>query len=63
MAHVPSRQDRRVKVRAYLTDEEFGYDHWRAAQFCAPDEAYPALLLIFDTKEQRDSYEKELVKP
>jgi hypothetical protein len=50
----PSLSDRVVKVRAYLTDEWFGYDHWRARQFGAPDEARPALLLIFATEAERD---------
>jgi hypothetical protein len=42
----PSKTDRVVKVRAFLTDEVFGHDHWRAAQFSAPIDAAPAVLLI-----------------
>ncbi len=44
--HNPTISDRVVRVRAYLTDEIFGYDHWRAAQFCAPKDAKPAILLV-----------------
>jgi hypothetical protein len=53
----PSLDDRRIKVTAYLTDETFGYDHWRAAQYSAPDgpTCRPALLLVFDTEAQRDA--------
>ena len=43
----PSHTDTAVKVRAYLTDEMFGYEHWRAAQFSAPVDARPAILLLF----------------
>jgi hypothetical protein len=50
----PSLQDRIVKVRAYLTDVEFGYDYWAARQFLAPSEAKPALLLIFSSDQDRD---------
>lgn len=45
----PSLIDTVVKVRAYLTDETFGYDHWRAAQFSAPADARPAVLIICET--------------
>jgi hypothetical protein len=58
----PSLDDRRVKVTAYLTDETFGYEHWRAAQFSPPDvpTTRPALLVIFHTAEARDGFEKTL---
>lgn len=42
----PSLNDRFVKVSAYLTDETFGYDHWRAAQFSAPKRDKPAVLVL-----------------
>lgn len=44
----PSARDRFVKVTAYLTDQVFGYEHWRAAQFSAPDVEVrrPAVLII-----------------
>jgi hypothetical protein len=52
----PSLSDRAVKVRAYLTDETFGYTHWRAAQFSAPPtHNKPGLLLLFDTDGERDA--------
>lgn len=49
--------DRAVKVRAYLTDETFGYEHWRAAQVSAPTthNNKPGLLLLFDTEAERDA--------
>jgi hypothetical protein len=52
---VPSVADRAVKVRAYLTDETFGYTHWRAAQFSAPAHDKYGLLLLFDTEAERDA--------
>jgi hypothetical protein len=57
MSKAPSLADLHVKVTAYMTDEVFGYDHWRAAQFSAPvvPSNRPALLLIFDTEEERDA--------
>lgn len=39
MAQMPSKDDQIVRVRAYLTDEVFGYDHWRAAQWSAEKSA------------------------
>lgn len=53
----PSTADRAVKVRAYLTDEAFGADHWRAAQFSPPDAEVmrPGILLIFDSEAERDA--------
>lgn len=52
----PSLDDRVVKVAAYLTDEVFGYTHWRAAQFSAPEaeSRRPALLVVCQTEAQRD---------
>lgn len=53
----PSIEDRAVKVLAYLTDQTFGYDHWRAAQFSAPSAEVmrPAVLLICQSDEERDA--------
>jgi len=53
----PSLDDRRVPVTAYLTDEVFGYEHWRAAQFSAPHgpDSRPGILLIFNTEAERDA--------
>jgi len=53
-------KDRTVKVWAHLTDETFGYDHWRAAQFSPPKNDKPGVLLLFDTEEERDRYYKYL---
>jgi hypothetical protein len=52
----PSLDDRVIKVRAYLTDQEFGYDHWRAAQFCAPIVAKPAVLVIWETEGEQEAF-------
>lgn len=51
----PSPKDTVVKVTAYLTDETFGYEHWRAAQFSAPDAKVkrPGVLVLFDSDEKR----------
>lgn len=42
----PSLADRIVCVSAGLTDQDFGYDHWRAAQFSSPWRERQALLVI-----------------
>lgn len=44
--NVPSESDRFVEVRAYLSDEGFGYDCWHARQFLAPATARPAVLIV-----------------
>lgn len=56
----PSEVDTVVKVTAYLTDEAFGYEHWRAAQFSAPAAGWPALLLICKTKDDRAELARRL---
>lgn len=55
--NVPRKDDRMVAVTAWLTDEVFGYDHWRAAQFAAggdPEQRRPAVLLLFADERERD---------
>jgi hypothetical protein len=52
----PSVDDKVVAVKAYLTDETFGYEHWRAAQFSAPRFDRHATLVLFDTLEERDAF-------
>jgi hypothetical protein len=52
----PSVQDKAVRVKAYLTDEAFGYDHWRAAQFSAPKFDRHAVLVFFDTPDEADDF-------
>lgn len=56
----PSLADRVVKVRAYLTDQEFGYEHWRAAQFSAPIVAKPAVLVIWETEGEQEAFFRAL---
>ena len=51
----PSLTDKAVRVTAYLTDETFGYEHWRAAQFSAPKLDKYGVLLLFDTKDEVDA--------
>ena len=60
----PGLGDRVVDVRAYLTDEVFGYEHWRAAQFAAPDvpSARYAVLVICQGKDERDALSAKLRK-
>jgi hypothetical protein len=53
---MPSLADRVVKVSAYLTDETFGYDHWRAAQFSTPGRDRYGALVLFETEEERDAF-------
>lgn len=52
---MPTLADRHVKVSAFLTDETFGYTHWQAKQFLAPEGSKPALLVLFDTAADRES--------
>jgi hypothetical protein len=52
----PSLTDRVVTVTAYLTDETFGYTHWRAAQFSAPRQDRYGVLLLFATTAERDAW-------
>lgn len=54
MATQPNLADRVVKVRAYLTDETLGYEHWRAAQFSAPKHDKFGVLLLFDSEAERN---------
>ncbi len=59
----PSLRDTVVPVRAYLTDEEFGAEHWRAAQFCAPEHAPWAILVIYDSRAARDAALQTFTQP
>lgn len=56
----PATTDRIVKVKAFLTDEAFGYDHWRATQFLAPVDARFAVLVICDSESARDALAEHL---
>lgn len=58
----PTLTDKLVKVRAYLTDETFGYEHWRASQFSTPPDSRPAILVIYDSDSERDDALKLLAK-
>lgn len=54
----PQPADKCIKLRAYMTDEHFGYDYWAACQFAMPTHAQhvkPALLLTFETERDRDA--------
>ena len=52
----PSLDDHVVAVTAYLTDESFGYEHWRAAQYSAPRCDRHGALVLFATPEARDAF-------
>ena len=64
MAKMPSANDRIVRVTAVLTDEIFGYEHWRAAQYCAPISTVgierPALLVLCRDEAERGAMEDSL---
>lgn len=50
----PSKDDRVVNVRAFMSDEGLGYDNWHARQFASPPGARHAVLLIcHDEAEQK----------
>ena len=54
---VPDKNDvGLIKVRAWITDETFGYEHWRAAQFSSGPDSKPACLVLFNSVEERDEY-------
>ena len=52
----PALTDRVVTVAAWLTDETFGYEHWRAAQFSAPQVQRYGVLVLFETQADRDAF-------
>lgn len=52
----PTPDDKVAKVRAFMTDEGFGYDHWRATQFTAPSDSRPAVLIICDTEGEQAAW-------
>ena len=52
----PGLDDTAVRVTAWLTDDTFGYDHWRAAQFSAPQCARHGVLVLFETAEAADEF-------
>lgn len=58
----PSERDTLVKVRAYLTDESFGYEHWRAAQFSAPEADVQkwGVLILCETREDQERWFERL---
>lgn len=43
-----------VKAMAWITDAEFGYDHWRAAEFSCGRGTKFAIISLFDTEKERD---------
>lgn len=45
-----------VKAMAWLTDEEFGYDHWRAAQFSCGRGIKYSVIHLFESREARDEF-------
>ena len=57
---VPSLSDRVVKVTGYLTDQSFGYEHWRAAQFSSPKKDRAGALILFEDEAQRDRFLVEM---
>lgn len=59
---IPNLGDKIVQVRAYLTDESFGYEHWRAAQFSAPKHDKYGLLLLFNLESERNEKLEEMKK-
>ena len=52
----PTLDDQIVPVWAGLTDEDFGYDHWRAAQYASPWKDRPGVLLLFENEAQRKQF-------
>ncbi len=55
----PSVEDRIVQVTAKLTDETFGYEHWRAGQFSFGG-THDAVLVICRAGEDRKELAKQI---
>lgn len=51
---MPTVRDIQVAVAARFTDEEFGYERWKADQVGRGDR--PGVLLLFDSERERDSW-------
>ena len=43
-----------IKAMAWITDEEFGYDHWRAAEFSCGRSTKFAIITLFSSEKERD---------
>jgi hypothetical protein len=37
-----------VRARAWRTDQDFGYDHWRAAEFSCGKGTHEALIVVYE---------------
>lgn len=61
MSDTPNLTDRTAYVYAGLTDETFGYDHWRAAQYSSPWRDREAILVIIQPGENRDEIHRRLL--
>jgi hypothetical protein len=53
----PSIDDRFVRVTAYMTDEEFGYEYWAARQFASRDVVTrrPAVLIVCADRAEQEA--------
>ena len=45
-----------VKAMAWFTDEEFGYDHWRAAEYSCGRGTRFAVIHLFESEKARDDF-------
>lgn len=44
------------RAKAWVTDEEFGYDHWRAAEYSCGRGTHFAVIYVFNSQQERDEY-------
>lgn len=45
-----------VKAKAWITDAEFGYDHWRAAEYSCGRGTKFAIIHLFESERARDEF-------
>lgn len=49
-----------LKAKAWQTDEHFGYDYWRAAEYSCGLAKRSAVIVLFENDEERDRWLKGL---
>ena len=52
----PPNEDQQgpIKAKAWFTDEEFGYEHWRAAEYSCGRGTRFAIITLFTAEQARD---------
>ena len=45
-----------IKAKAWRTDEEFGYEHWRAAEYSLGRGTKYAVIYLFESEQKCDDF-------